>query len=539
LIKVHPTKSSPNANSLAYRKSKRSNTTMVDAGNVIKCAYSVGLLVFSTIIIMGLIFNEETKLSSDVNSAVAFVAIWGGVLWLTMVEGGQGSLVGLAPVNRELYKDSHPIAYKCTAIAHKGDNLDRYLLGRQFMVVLTVFVVNMSGGPLKDAELWGFPSVLTNMFLGSGLAMILFTAMVGQLNSQVNASLCMLDYINNYFALFTLWVAMAIEFSGLLHASYLVQMLVAALSGKKIESNEEPRNGLQNLFFWSRCLGSLAILGYCFAVTLAALFAGKTTMWEGVPPSVAVIVFFVLMSVVGLLEGMQIAFFAVAKIPKAERGDSVFAKKTCDLLFKGDGNNLPGFMIGRQLCVVSCMFFIARVTSVEIAEGEENIFGVSDGFQKLFDTGLLGAIITTIVASISWQLVASAFPIAFLSNPFTYIFLRICLVLEAIGICSGAWVLAAIHKKVAGFQRDEVYIGTAEERAAKDMSDDSDQLHLGPGHLVKLPGFAEHAPTALKDLMMADPSVADYLKSIHEMESGKANGEGSETRRTGSFEADY
>merc|ERR1740124_295011 len=25
-----------------------------------------------------------------------------------MVEGGQGSLVGLAPINRELYKDSHP-----------------------------------------------------------------------------------------------------------------------------------------------------------------------------------------------------------------------------------------------------------------------------------------------------------------------------------------------------------------------------------------------------------------------------------------------
>jgi hypothetical protein len=26
------------------------------------------------------------------------------------------------------------------------------------------------------------------------------------LNSQVNASLCMLDYINNYFAVFTLWL---------------------------------------------------------------------------------------------------------------------------------------------------------------------------------------------------------------------------------------------------------------------------------------------------------------------------------------------
>jgi hypothetical protein len=108
------------------------------------------------------------------------------------------------------------------------------------------------------------------------------------------------------------------------------------------------------------------------------------------------------MSVVGLLEGMQIAFFAVARIPKSERGDATFAKKTCNLLFSGEGSSLPGFMIGQQLCVVSCMFFIARATTLPIAADEENIFDVSDGLQKFFNTGLLGAIITTIVASISW-----------------------------------------------------------------------------------------------------------------------------------------
>merc|ERR1712151_536348 len=110
---------------------------------------------------------------------------------------------------------------------------------------------------------------------------------------------------------------------------------------------------------------------------------------------------------------------------------------TCELLFKGEGYNLPGFMIGRQLCVVSCMFFIARVTSVSIPEGGSNIFDVSDGLQQFFNTGLLGALITTIVASIAWQLAAAAFPLAFLANPFTY-----------------------IQKKLNGWQRDEVYIGT-------------------------------------------------------------------------------
>jgi hypothetical protein len=119
-------------------------------------------------------------------------------------------------------------------------------------------------------------------------------------------------------------------------------------------------------------------------------------------------------------------------------------------------------------------------------------------------------------------LVASAFPIAFLSSPFTYFFLRICLFLEATGLCSGAWVLAAIHKKIAGFQGDEIYIGTAEERAAKGKGDNEESLHFGTGHLFKLPGFAENAPASLKKLFESDPSVASYLNSIHGMENGKA-----------------
>jgi hypothetical protein len=58
-------------------------------------------------------------------------------------------------------------------------------------------------------------------------------------------------------------------------------------------------------------------------------------------------VFFILMSVVGLLEGMQIAFFAVAKIPASERGDSVSPRRPASS-FQGEAT--PGFMIGRQLC---------------------------------------------------------------------------------------------------------------------------------------------------------------------------------------------
>ena len=497
----------------------------MNACTLFKNIYSTCLLIFCTTMVMGLIFTRQTKLSKDVHPALAFFVLWGLVIWLNMVEGGQGSLVGLAPINFELYQASHPTTFVSTKLAHAGDNLDRYLMGRQFMVIFIAFTINLSGGPLGGSELWGFPKIVLDIFLGSGIAMILMTAMIGQLNSQVNASLCMLDYINNYFAVFTFYVAMAIEATGLMHASYLIQKIVAKLSGKPIISNEAPRNFGQNICFWGRVLLSIAVLCFALAVTLEALFNGQTTMWKGVPGVVSVILFFFLMSIIGMLEGMQIAFFAVAKLPKEERGKAKFAMKTCDLLFKGSGQNLPGFMIGRQVCVTLCFFVVARVTTLNIVIGEdENVFGVSDAVQNFFNTGLLGAVITTNLGSISWQLVASAFPLAFLSNPLVYVLLRICLFLESTGICSGAWVLAGIHKRVAGFKRDEEYIGTAEERAKNNMADDTDEIGVGLGHMVKLPVFAGGViPAGLEELMRQDPSVRDYLVSLSN--HGKNNDE--------------
>lgn len=275
--------------------------------------------------------------------------------------------------------------------------------------------------------------------------------------------------------------------------SYLIQIIVCWAAGKPIESKEPPRSIGMNVFFWGRVLMSFSLLCLSFAVTLTALFQGRTKMWDSVPPAASVVIFFVLLAVVGQFEASQIAYFAVAKMTDAERGDSYFAKKTCDLLFLNRGRGLAAFMIGRQLSVVSCMFIIARITSVVVEEGEENLWGVSDGIQEIFNTGLLGAVIVAIIGSISWRLVASAFPLFFIRNPIVYVFLRICLLLEMTGVCSGAWVLAAIHKRIAGFKRDEVYIGTAEERAAmKNAADDASVLSVGAGHIVPATSYGNN-----------------------------------------------
>uniref|UniRef100_A0A7S3KYC5 Uncharacterized protein n=1 Tax=Amphora coffeiformis TaxID=265554 RepID=A0A7S3KYC5_9STRA len=219
-----------------------------------------------------------------------------------------------------------------------------------------------------------------------------------------------------------------------------------------------------------------------------------------------------------MLEGMQIAFFAVSKVTEEERNKSPWAKRTCDLLFDDKGYNLPAFMVGRQLCVVSCFFVAARATSLDIEEGEDNVFGVPDGLQAFFDTGLLGAFITTTIASIMWQLVASAFPMAFLSTPTTYILLRICLALESTGICNGAWVIASVHKKIAGFNVDEVYVGTAEERAAMGKGDQEQSVksgHVYPGAGAALEATYHGKKMTLEEIQEAESDLSAQAKAIN------------------------
>jgi len=154
---------------------------------------------------------------------------------------------------------------------------------------------------------------------------------------------------------------------------------------------------------------------------------------------------------------------------------------------------------------------------MDIQDGENNVMGVSDATQKFFDTGLLGALITTIVASIAWQLVASAFPMAFLSTPITYILLRICLFLEATGICNGAWVIAKVHKQFAGYKPDEVYIGTAEERASKNHADNDAIMHVEAGHMYPgvpvLPNNMERHLT-LEEIDEAQKKIAEHIAEL-------------------------
>ena len=199
---------------------------------------SLALLTFSGVITISLIFNRSTQLS-EVSSPWLTLFIFGGLLaWLAMMEGGQGCLVGLQAISRDVYASSHPRTLTNTIVAHEGDNMERFIIGRQFLVVLVIFLINTSASPIAEASALGFEGLVTSIFLDNGVAIMVTTIILGQLTTQVNAAVCMLDFINNYFMLFTTCVSLGIEYSGLLHSVYLVQIGFSKLTGNPIVSKE-------------------------------------------------------------------------------------------------------------------------------------------------------------------------------------------------------------------------------------------------------------------------------------------------------------
>merc|ERR1712037_212044 len=70
-------------------------------------------------------------------------------------------------------------------------------------------------------------------------------------------------------------------------------------------------------------------------------------------------------------------------------------------------------------------------------------------------------------------------------------------------------------KSLFGYQLDEVYIGTPEERKARGMKDDSQREIDMPAltGFKALPNF-DTAPKSLRDLAESDPEVGNYLSGV-------------------------
>ena len=445
---------------------------------MVKYTYSLILLGFCIMLILSGIFARETPLAQASHPFVAFGVMWVLILWLGILEGGQGSLVGLQPIDKTLYERSHPLAYQCTKMAHEGDNLNRFIVGRQFLVCIVVFGISLCcsvvDGPHPPLE--GYPTYLVQCLFESGIGVLILTVILGQLSAEVNATRSMLDFINTPIMLATTWICLIIEESGVLHSVYLIQSFFP----KQESAGDNKSNTQQGWSYWIRVVFSLILLVGSLVVTLDAMVHYQTTMYAGVSNMASLALFVFLVFFLGMLEAMQIALFAVVNLPeKVLQNGPRTAQTNCALAF--EGNNFQAFLIGRQICVTMTMFLLARITTTNVRpppppgpdggdmEVMEDLLegtlmsALPELLRDFFNTGLPGALITTIVASLWWRIIAASYPIAFMANPLVYVTIQLCLLLEASGVFSAAWILADALKSAVGLRNDSEFLDTGSE----------------------------------------------------------------------------
>lgn len=158
-----------------------------------KCCFSMALLLVSMYVCVAAIMTQQTKYTADMsasNRGIFIAFFWFLILWLAEMEGSQSCLVGLQPIDKALFRHTHPCTYKTTQLAHLGDNMERFITGRQFLIVLVVFVTNMMTFPVHGVSIAGVNDNLTNVLLGSGIAPTAVAVMLGQV-AQINAANCM------------------------------------------------------------------------------------------------------------------------------------------------------------------------------------------------------------------------------------------------------------------------------------------------------------------------------------------------------------
>eukprot|EP01090_Pellita_catalonica_P019699 TRINITY_DN6786_c0_g1_i1.p1 TRINITY_DN6786_c0_g1~~TRINITY_DN6786_c0_g1_i1.p1 ORF type:complete len:283 (+),score=37.84 TRINITY_DN6786_c0_g1_i1:297-1145(+) len=141
----------------------------------------------------------------------------------------------------ETYKKSHPRAYRIALVAFKKEhergrnqNVERFLMGRQVLVVLIVFFL----AKLTTIEDLGVAnSTLEKVFLDSGLMGALIVVVFGQLTPQIFAAKFPIAFMQIPGMIFVLGLCMGIEYIGLTHTTYILAKLmwVGTLVAKRLK----------------------------------------------------------------------------------------------------------------------------------------------------------------------------------------------------------------------------------------------------------------------------------------------------------------
>ena len=98
------------------------------------------------------LFSLKTRVAKDEDPWVAVIVIVTvlTIVWLLRLKDNKHLWSVFPQLTPILPKTATPFTYNNASLAFKGNSLDRYLMCRQFMVLLVVFVIKRCTSPVLD-----------------------------------------------------------------------------------------------------------------------------------------------------------------------------------------------------------------------------------------------------------------------------------------------------------------------------------------------------------------------------------------------------
>ena len=155
------------------------------------------------------------------------------------MEGLQIALVELKRLNPDYYKTSHPTAYKLGQIACRGDNIEKFLMGRQVFVVCSVFFaakLTTIHGRTEEGFLFYVPAWVQAVFLETGLLACVVVVIVAQLMPQIVASIYPVQFLELLVMRPAYYACIGLELCGFTHFCWVLAAGMARLFRMKKEA---------------------------------------------------------------------------------------------------------------------------------------------------------------------------------------------------------------------------------------------------------------------------------------------------------------
>eukprot|EP00930_Biecheleria_cincta_P027971 TRINITY_DN19537_c0_g1_i1.p1 TRINITY_DN19537_c0_g1~~TRINITY_DN19537_c0_g1_i1.p1 ORF type:complete len:457 (+),score=81.07 TRINITY_DN19537_c0_g1_i1:49-1371(+) len=160
-----------------------------------------------------------------------FMILFCVLILLGYLEGLQVAILALEGQDATSWKDKYPRAHVLHCLANRGNNVQRFLVGRQFYVIFVVFLCSqVSTFPTFEKPEW-LPAALWFVLVETGLPGAITVLAFGQLMPQLMASSWPVSFCNLPGSWTVLQMTLLLEATGVPQFSWVLTDAVSCVTG--------------------------------------------------------------------------------------------------------------------------------------------------------------------------------------------------------------------------------------------------------------------------------------------------------------------